>query len=51
MTYAHFYKMGKVNVLTINDSSRPVGGKNITVKNKAEARKIAATHNAKCWNF
>lgn len=51
MKYAHFYKFGKKSILTINDSTRPIGGLNLAVANKAEARKLAKSHDAKCWNF
>lgn len=48
--YAHYYTHGKRKTLILSHGLRPIGVE-IDVAGKAEARRIAATHNATCWNF
>lgn len=49
MKTAH-YVTGKNPVLIISETMQPVGTR-YPVTGKAEARKLAATHAAKPWNF
>mgnify|MGYP001233655036 CR=1 FL=1 len=46
--YAHYCNDKTVR---ITDSNRPVGGTAYPVSGKREARRIAAEHGARCWNF
>jgi hypothetical protein len=46
--YAHYCND---KTLRITNSARPVGGTVYSVAGKREARALAASLNAKCWNF
>lgn len=48
--YAHYYATKFQKILILSETVRPTG-QAISVKNKAEARKIAKENNATCWNF
>jgi len=47
---AHYFSTKTRKFLILSETLAPVG-KEIQVSGKAEARKIAAQHNAKPWNF
>tara|TARA_R110000851_G_scaffold187318_1_gene337096 strand:- start:8949 stop:9101 length:153 start_codon:yes stop_codon:yes gene_type:complete len=49
--YAHYFASKKTKHVLITLTNRPTGGERIEVKGKAEARKVAAQHGAKAWNF
>lgn len=46
--YAHYCNNG---TLRITDSIRPVGGQVFQVRGKRDARIIAESFGALCWNF
>ena len=50
MKYAH-YISGKYPSLIITDSMQPIGGTVYKVTGKRDARTLAASMNAKPWNF
>lgn len=50
MKTAHYYASSKTKFVVISTTLRPVGER-IAVAGKAEARKVAAAHDAKPWNF
>lgn len=48
---AHYFAGRGRKYVVISDGFSPVRGLEINVSGKAEARRIAAEHGAKCWNF
>lgn len=48
---AYYSASRKVKFVTIKINSNSLDDNRITVSGKVEARKIAAQHNAECWNF
>jgi hypothetical protein len=51
MMFAHYTASRKIKTLTISDNNRGIGGEEIAVSGKVEARRIAAERGAQCWNF
>lgn len=49
--FAHITKVGNGFELRITHEVRPVGGIVVWCANKKAARAVAASHNAKPWNF
>ncbi len=49
---AHYYGNKQQGyTVRITESMQPVGGFEIKIVGKAEARKVAKQHNAQPWNF